>query len=46
MVNIQSPIPLVHRIGLCEKVADVNFRQRKDGNIAENAGQAEHVLAF
>ena len=46
MVNIQSPIPLVHRIDLCEKVADVNFRQRKDGNIAENAGQAEHILAF
>ena len=46
MVNIQGPVPLVHRIGLREKVADMDLRQRKNGNVAENAGQAEHVLAF
>ena len=46
MINVQGPVPLVHRVGLREKVADVDLGHRKNGDVAENAGQAEHVLAF
>ena len=46
MVDVQGPVPLVHRIGMHKEIAHMHLRQGEDGNIPENAGEAEHILAF